>query len=241
VKTLIAGGPADPLTTGTIRNARPGRHGPPEVVDEVTASIITDDPLAADGVQAHLHAAADIRVLPPDLAPEAEVVVVVTATPTEELFGTLARVHRTAVSGRQCMVLICDPLSERDLSRAFRYGLVSLVPRRGASREAVVHAVQASGRGSAVLPGPATRWLADHGRHFEQVLMSAHGITAGGLTTREVDILKLLADGMSTAEVAQRLNYAERTIKNVIADMLARLELRNRAQAVGYAYRAGVI
>jgi DNA-binding NarL/FixJ family response regulator len=73
------------------------------------------------------------------------------------------------------------------------------------------------------------------------VLLSAHGITAGGLTTREVDVLKLLADGMSTVEIAQQLNYAERTIKNVIADMLSRLNLRNRTQAVSYAYRVGAI
>jgi DNA-binding NarL/FixJ family response regulator len=227
VQTLISDGPAIPVASG--------------IVSQVTASIVTDDPVAADGVQAYLRTAADIRVLPPGRALEADVVVVVTTTPTEELLGTLEQIHATAVNPRQCLVLISDPLIERHLSRAFRCGVVSAVPRRGATRETIIHAVQASGRGSSVLPGPATRWLADRGRRFEQVLLSAHGITAGGLTTREVDILKLLADGMSTVEIAQQLNYAERTIKNVIADMLSRLNLRNRTQAVSYAYRVGAI
>lgn len=217
---------------------------PPDVqngVGQLTASIITDDPVAADSVYAYLRPVPGIQVLPPEGAGEADVVVVVTTTPTEELLGTLDEVHRSAVNPRQCMVLISNPLPERHLARAFRDGVVSVVPRRTATREAVIHAVQASGHGSSVLAGPTARWLADHGRNFEQVLLSAHGITAGGLTTREVDILKLLADGMSTAEIARHLNYAERTIKNVIADMLSRLGLRNRTQAVAHAYRVGAI
>lgn len=230
-----------PVTTGNGSGTRRGRPRPADAVGQVSASVITDDPVAADAVQAYLHTAADIRVLPRERALDAEVVVAVTTTPTEQLFGVLEEIHRAGVSPRQCMVLICDPLPERHLSRAFRYGVVSIVPRRSASREAIIHAVQASGRGSSVLSGPATRWLADQGRDFQKALLSSHGITAGGLTTREVDVLRLLADGLSTAEIAQQLNYAERTIKNVIADMLSRLQLRNRAQAVSYAYRAGAI
>lgn len=207
----------------------------------ITASIVTDDPVAADGVRGYLSAAGDVRVLPPERTLEADVVVVVTTTPSDELLDTLERIHRAMTGPRQCMVLISDPLAERHLSRAFRYGVVSVVQRSSASRDAVVSAVRASGRGSSVLSGPATRWLADHGRNFQQVLMTAHGITAGGLTVREVDILRLLAEGMSTAEIAQKLNYAERTIKNVIADMLSRHQLRNRIQAVAYAYRVGAI
>lgn len=218
------------------RTQNPGGAG-----DEIQASVVGDDAIAADGVRMYLHATAGIRVVPREQAREADVVVVVTTTLSEELLATMHEVRQATVNSRQCMVLVSDTAADRYLARAFRHGVVSIIPRRSATRESIVQAVLASGRGSAVLPGPVTRWLADSGRDFEQVVMSAHGIVAGGLTVRETDVLRLLADGMSTAEIARQLNYAERTIKNVIAEMLSRLRLRNRIQAVAYAYRVGAI
>ena len=62
-----------------------------------------------------------------------------------------------------------------------------------------------------------------------------------GLTKRERDVLALVADGYSTREVAIRLAYSERTIKNIVQDVTMRLNLRNRTQAVAYAVRNGWI
>ena len=64
---------------------------------------------------------------------------------------------------------------------------------------------------------------------------------APGLSSRERDVLALLADGYSTREVARRLCYSERTIKNVVQEFTSRLQLRNRTQAVAYAVRRGWI
>jgi DNA-binding NarL/FixJ family response regulator len=54
-------------------------------------------------------------------------------------------------------------------------------------------------------------------------------------------VLKLLADGMDTGEIAATLNYSERTIKNVLHGLMSRLDLRNRSHAVAYALRAGAL
>ena len=64
---------------------------------------------------------------------------------------------------------------------------------------------------------------------------------ATGLTERERDVLELIADGLSTREVALKLCYSERTIKNALQDLTVRLNLRNRTQAVAYAVRMGWI
>ena len=61
------------------------------------------------------------------------------------------------------------------------------------------------------------------------------------LTAREREVLRLVADGHATREVARRLCYSERTIKNVVHDAVAKLDARTRSQAVAKAVRAGLI
>jgi len=61
------------------------------------------------------------------------------------------------------------------------------------------------------------------------------------LTDREFDVLRMLADGESTRGIAERLNYSERTVKNIVHDLLAKMGCRTRAHAVALATRQGVI
>ena len=72
-------------------------------------------------------------------------------------------------------------------------------------------------------------------------VLTPRGLTWGALTARETDVLRLIADGCDTAEVARALCWSERTVKNVVHDITTRLHLRNRAHAVAYAVRQGLI
>jgi DNA-binding NarL/FixJ family response regulator len=67
------------------------------------------------------------------------------------------------------------------------------------------------------------------------------GARASALAAREVSVLRLLADGDSTREIATRLSYSERTVKNIVHDLLMKLDCRTRAHAVALATRQGVI
>jgi DNA-binding NarL/FixJ family response regulator len=62
-----------------------------------------------------------------------------------------------------------------------------------------------------------------------------------GLAGREVSVLRLLAEGESTREIAENLSYSERTVKNIVHDLLMKLDCRTRAHAVALATRQGVI
>jgi DNA-binding NarL/FixJ family response regulator len=70
-------------------------------------------------------------------------------------------------------------------------------------------------------------------------VLAPNGLTEAGLYTREVDVLRLLAEGLDIAEVAQRLNYSERTVRSIIHGVLTRMKLRNRVHAVAFALRSG--
>ena len=61
------------------------------------------------------------------------------------------------------------------------------------------------------------------------------------LTNREEQVLRLIADGHATREVAEELCYSERTVKNVLHDVVTKLGARTRSHAVAHAVRAGLI
>ncbi len=61
------------------------------------------------------------------------------------------------------------------------------------------------------------------------------------LVPREIDVLRLIAEGWHVPDIAEQLCYSERTIKNIVYAVTCRLNLRNRTHAVAYAVRAGLI
>src|SRR5215472_7125481 len=105
----------------------------------------------------------------------------------------------------------------------------------------LARAVRSAAAGQGDLPPELIRHLIDHMNQLTQNLLNPRGLSFAGLTARERSVLQLVADGLSTREVATHLAYSERTIKNVIQDLTIRLNVRNRTQAVAYAVRNGWI
>jgi DNA-binding NarL/FixJ family response regulator len=72
-------------------------------------------------------------------------------------------------------------------------------------------------------------------------VLGPRGLNFTGLAEREVEVLRLVADGFDTAQIAAKLSYSQRTVKNVLHDITSRLHLNNRSHAVAYALRQGLI
>ncbi|MBF9129502.1 response regulator transcription factor [Plantactinospora sp. S1510] len=106
--------------------------------------------------------------------------------------------------------------------------------------EHLVAAVRMVRSGDALLAPAITRRLVERFTRRDPDPPAAHRDLAT-LTPRELEVLRLLAEGLSNAELAGRLHLSEATVKSHVARILAKLGLRDRVQAVVLAYRAGLI
>ncbi|TDD46225.1 response regulator transcription factor [Kribbella antibiotica] len=104
---------------------------------------------------------------------------------------------------------------------------------KDADAEAIGRAIQAAADGQSILD-------ADVQRRLIEGAVAAPKAVDSGLTPREVDVLRLIAEGLSNTEIARRLVVSEATVKTHINHLFAKANLRDRAQAVAYAYRLGL-
>jgi DNA-binding NarL/FixJ family response regulator len=103
----------------------------------------------------------------------------------------------------------------------------------------LVHAVRVVAAGDALLaPSVTRRLIADFARRPRDPPFPA---TLGALTQRETEVLRLIAHGLSNAEISSTLVIAEQTTKTHVGRILAKLDLRDRAQAVVLAYESGLV
>jgi len=113
--------------------------------------------------------------------------------------------------------------------------------RHEATGHRLLQAVRAAYRGDGDLPSDLLGRLISQVGSLRPGANGGPGVPPSGLTPREVDVVRLVAGGMSTGEIAGKLSYSERTVKNILQGMTTRLNLRNRAHAVAFALREGYI
>jgi DNA-binding NarL/FixJ family response regulator len=108
------------------------------------------------------------------------------------------------------------------------------------SPEHLIAAVRLVRSGDALLAPTITRRLVERfAPHHDEATGSRIDLSA--LTPRELDVLQLLAKGLSNAELAARLHLSETTVKTHVTRILAKLNLRDRAQAIVAAYESGLV
>jgi DNA-binding NarL/FixJ family response regulator len=207
-------------------------------VEQVRVALQAMDPLSQAGLAALLRLRDDLTVLRPAQRADAEVLVVAAERLTAEVVAAL---RRAAAEVGAPIVLVVQEVAEDELMTAVECRVVAILPRAAVTAERLAHSVRAAAAGGGVQPPKLVGELLKQVDRQKRDVLAPGGLNASGLSTREIDVLRLMADGFDTNEIAGRLCYSERTVKNVIYGVTHRLQLRNRSHAVAYALRAGMI
>jgi DNA-binding NarL/FixJ family response regulator len=177
-------------------------------------------------------------VLSSELSDEAEVLVI----EAERLSADVAaRLRRWDAEVGGPVVLVIGDIGDDELLTVTRYGVLAVLPRRVLTAEQLAYSVRTVAKGGGVMPPNLVGGLVRHLKKFQREVLAPNGLSASGFRQREVDVLRLMADGLDTNEIAGKLYCSERTVKNTLAGMTERLEFRSRSHAVAHALRAGLI
>lgn len=103
----------------------------------------------------------------------------------------------------------------------------------------LLHGIRTVTTGGALLDPEVTRRLV--GRYAARIRPAEDTRDDTPLTPRELEVLRLIADGFSNSEIAATLLISQETVKTFVSRILAKLQLRDRVQAVVYAYRQGLV
>jgi DNA-binding NarL/FixJ family response regulator len=129
----------------------------------------------------------------------------------------------------------------QDVLEVIQAGALGYLWKETLTSDALCEGISSAMRGAGVL---APELLDDFMRGLARVsrdLLEPRGLSLSILTPREVQILSCLAEGYATRETAERLHFSERTVKSALHDVVLKLNVRSRTQAVAEAVRQGLI
>ena len=206
-------------------------------MDRIPVAVHAEDPLSQAGVTSQLRSRPEILIVESGSRTQPRVAVVVADSADEPTMQQLRTFQRSSYR----TVLVVTRVDDAGLAAAVEAGMSGLVHRSGATADRLAAAICAADRGEATVPPELLGRLLDQVGRIQRQVLTPRGLAFSGLTDREIDVLRLVAEGYDTTEIAEKLAYSERTVKNVLHDVTTRLGLRNRSHAVAYAVRQGLI
>lgn len=212
--------------------------------DAISVLLVDDHAMVRQGVRAFLVTQPDISVIGEAGSGEEAVNLSAQHIPDvilmdlimPDMDGVEATRRVKQVSPRSQVVVLTSYHEDEHIFPALKAGALSYI-LKDVSAEELAAAVRKAAIGEAVLhPRVAARVIKElQGRRAESVNPFTE------LSERELEVLKLIADGMSNAEMAAKLVLSEKTIKGHVSNILSKLHLADRTQAAVYAWREGVV
>jgi DNA-binding NarL/FixJ family response regulator len=212
--------------------------------------IYATDPMSAAGAKSQLVNRPEIELVGPADRDRARVAVVIADAAADDSVARAVRaVKRDGVPN---VVLVAARFDEAGVIEAVAAGVTSFVRRAEATSAKMVEIIQEADASGCQLPqgllnkaaGAQRRWAGEAPEVVDLTEPAGGGattMTTVGLTTREAEVLRLVADGFDTTDIAQQLAYSESTIEGILAKLMARMDARNRCHAIAIAVRGGLI
>jgi DNA-binding NarL/FixJ family response regulator len=202
----------------------------------VATYVHARDPISQAGVVAQLRMQPEIKIV--ETAPQSAVAVMITDVVDESTTRELRSLRK---DGHPRLMLVATTIDDAALVAAAEAGVAGLLRRSDASADTMVRTIVKVASGDGEVPADLLGRLLEQVGRLQRQVLAPRGLTFTGLTPRETEVLRLVADGLDTSEIASRMCYSERTVKNVLHDLTTRLQLKNRTHAVAYAVREGLI
>ncbi|MFI1487113.1 LuxR C-terminal-related transcriptional regulator [Streptomyces sp. NPDC020747] len=201
-------------------------HAPAPLIHAGLTSFVARDP--------RLHE------LPPDRIREADAIVVAVDVADTSALNLLPDLCDKPDAR---FLVVVGKQWQADVSAAQRRGVRAVVWWDFCSPDVFARSVRAVAGGDESAPSPegAPTWPERHPERTEQDLVAARGPAVSELSSREVDVLRLIAEGKQCDEIATELSYSERMVRYILYGAMKRMGTRNRAHAVSYAIRTGLI
>jgi DNA-binding NarL/FixJ family response regulator len=206
--------------------------------------IADDQPMMRAGFKAVLEATGDIKVVAEASNGEEAVRAAGELAPDVVLMDIrmpgVDGIEATRRLPRQRVLILTTFGLDQYIIEALRAGASGFLLKDAPTHE-VVAAVRAVAAGDAVLSAAVTRQLLDQVARRLPAPVSRRPADLDLLTEREHEVLRMLANGLSNAEIAAALVVSEATVKSHVSRLLGKLGLRDRVQAVIYAYETRLI
>lgn len=202
----------------------------------IKVAVTAFDPISQAGVASQLRYRPEVSLID---EPEQATVVLAAVDHVDE--QAIQAIRAASRQGCARVVLVATRVDCGDLFSAVEAGCCGLLRRIDATPDRLVAAVRAASAGDGTLPPDLLGKLLEQVGRLQRESLAPRGLTSSGLSQREVAVLRLVAEGEATTDIATKLSYSERTVKNILHDVTTRLQLKNRAQAVAYAVREGLI
>jgi len=212
--------------------------------EELTVLLVDDHALVRQGVRAFLETEPDIVVVAEAASGEEAVRLAAEHAPDVALMdlvmpgldGVEATRRLTRVSPRTRVIMLTSYHEDEHIVPALRAGALSYL-LKDVGPEDLVAAVRNAAAGEAVLhPRVASRVVRELRGERRDAIDPWHE-----LSDREVEVLRLVAEGLGNAEIAARLVIGEKTVKSHVSNILGKLQLADRTQATAYAWRQGLV
>ncbi|MEU5263424.1 response regulator transcription factor [Amycolatopsis sp. NPDC021455] len=206
--------------------------------DRTPVVVRATDPILHNGVCMALRSRDEVRVVDGEPDGSAVVALLVADRLDEPMTRLLSALHH---QGFTRIVLIAGEVDDNEILNAVEHGVCAVARRADAGPEVLVRLIKAAAAGEGALPPDLLGRLLNRVSRLQRQVLQPRGLHLGGMSNRETEVLRLVASGFSTQEIADELCYSQRTVKSILHDVTNRFQLRNRSHAVAYALREGLI